>query len=140
MGSLNMCLFIGRLGRDPEVRYTQSGQAVANLSIATDNTWKDKQGNKKTKTIWVRLVAWGKQAELCGEYLSTGRQIFVETRFEEREWKDKDGNDRKTAEFTISNVQFLDSNGNKRNLQDGEGEQQSTPEEAGAKPDDDPRF
>ena len=91
MGSLNKAMIIGRLGKDPEVRYTQGGQAVASFSVATDHKWTNKNGEKQEKTEWHRIKAWGKLAELAGEYLSKGRQVYVEGRIETSEDTDKEG-------------------------------------------------
>lgn len=112
MGSLNKALVIGRLGRDPEVRYTQGGQAVANFSVATDERWKGKNGEQESRTEWHRVVAWGRQAELAGEFLSKGRQVYVEGRLQTREWEDREGQKRRTTEIVATNIQFLDKGGN----------------------------
>jgi single-strand DNA-binding protein len=108
-GSLNRVFIIGRLGRDPELRYTQSNQPVASFSVATDENWTDRQtGEKKEQTEWHRITVWGKQAELCERYLSKGRLVFIEGGLRTREWKDKDGQPRKTTEIVAQRVQFLD--------------------------------
>jgi len=104
---LNKVLLIGRLGKDPEVRYTTTGGSVATFSIATNENWTDKNGQKQERTEWHRIVAWGKLGEICGQYLSKGREAFVEGRLQTREWTDKDGNKRYTTEIVASNVQFL---------------------------------
>ena len=107
MSGLNKVMLIGRLGSDPEIRYTPDGTAVANFSIATSEEWKDKNsGEKKERTEWHRIVAWRKLGELCGEYLSKGRQIYVEGRLQTRSWE-KDGVTRYTTEIVASDVQFL---------------------------------
>ena len=138
MGSLNKVLLIGRLGGDPEVRYTQSGQAVANFTLATEERWKSKDGEKQSRVEWHRCVAWGRQAEIAGEYLGKGRQVYVEGRNQTREWEDKEGNTHRTTEVVVNNIQFLgrkdDGNNNKAN------NAQSTPEDDGVVADDDPRF
>jgi single-strand DNA-binding protein len=108
MSSLNKAMLIGRLGRDPELRYTQSGQAVCNFSMATDDSFTDKSGQKQDKTEWHNIVAWGKQAELCANYLSKGRLVYVEGSIQTRKWQDKDGHDRWTTEIKAMRVQFLD--------------------------------
>ncbi|HVE86479.1 MAG TPA: single-stranded DNA-binding protein [Myxococcales bacterium] len=110
-GGVNKVILIGNLGRDPEVRFTPSGQAVANFTIATNESWTDKQGQKQERTEWHRIVVWGKLAELCGEYLSKGRQAFVEGRLQTREWTDKEGKKNYTTEVVAQNVQFLGSRG-----------------------------
>lgn len=108
-GSLNKVLLIGRLGRDPEVRYTQSGQPMATLSLATDESYTDKAGQKIEKTEWHRIVVWGKQAEFCGNYLTKGRLIYVEGKIETRKWQDQNGQDRYSTEIKADRVAFLDS-------------------------------
>jgi single-strand DNA-binding protein len=108
MAGINKAILIGRLGSDPEVRYTPSGVAVANFSIATSEEWKDKDsGEKKERTEWHRIVAWRKLGEICGEYLSKGRQVYIEGRIQTRDWEDKDGNKRYTTEIVANDVQFL---------------------------------
>jgi len=108
MSGINKAILVGRLGSDPEVRYTPSGVAVANFNIATSEEWKDKDsGEKKERTEWHRIVAWSKLGEICGEYLSKGRQVYVEGRIQTRSWEDRDGNKRYTTEIIASDVQFL---------------------------------
>jgi len=99
MASLNKAMLIGNLGKDPEVRYLSKGQAVANFNIATSSVWKDAEGKKQEKTEWHRVVAFGKLAETCGEYLSKGKQVFIEGRIQTREWEDKNGQKRWTTEI-----------------------------------------
>lgn len=107
-GGINKVILIGNLGRDPEVRFTPSGQAVANFSIATSESWTDKNsGQKQEKTEWHRIVVWGKLAELCGEYLKKGRQCYVEGRLQTREWTDKENKKNYTTEVVANTVQFL---------------------------------
>lgn len=107
-GGINKVILIGNLGRDPEVRFTPSGQAVANFSIATSESWTDKtSGQKNEKTEWHRIVVWGKLAELCGEYLKKGRQCYVEGRLQTREWTDKENKKNYTTEVVANTVQFL---------------------------------
>lgn len=106
-GGVNKVILIGNLGRDPEVRFTPSGQAVANFTIATNDSWTDKQGQKQERTEWHRIVVWGKLAEVCGEYLSKGRQAYVEGRLQTREWTDKEGKKNYTTEIVANTVQFL---------------------------------
>ena len=109
-GSLNKVMIIGRLGRDPEVRYTQGGTAVANLRVATDENWTDrKTGEKQERTEWHTVVLWGRQAEIANEYLGKGRLVFVEGRLETRKWQDKQGQDRYSTEIRGLNFQMLDS-------------------------------
>ncbi len=110
MSGVNKVLLIGRLGRDPEVRYTPDGTAIANFSIATSEEWKDKKtGEKQERTEWHRIVAFRRLGEICGEYLSKGRQVYVEGRLQTRDWQDKDGNKRYTTEIVASQMQMLGS-------------------------------
>ncbi len=111
MGSVNKAIIIGNLGKDPEVRYTQSGQAVANFTIATNEQWTDKQGQRQEKTEWHRIVAWGKTAELCGEYLAKGRQVYLEGKLQTREWTDKENRKNYTTEIVADKVTFLGERG-----------------------------
>lgn len=106
---LNKVILIGNLGRDPEVRYTPGGLAVANFSMATSETWTNKEGEKETRTEWHRIVAWGKLGEICGEYLSKGKQIYIEGRIQTREWEDKEGNKRYTTEIIALQMLMLGS-------------------------------
>ena len=108
MSGINKAILIGRLGSDPEIRYTPSGVAVANFSIATSEEWKDKDtGDKQERTEWHRIVVWRRLAEICGEYLSKGRQVYIEGRIQTRSWEDRDGNKRYTTEIIANDVQFL---------------------------------
>lgn len=105
--SVNKVILIGRLGQNPEIRFTPSGAAVANFSVATNETWLDKAGQKQERTEWHRVVVWGKLAELCGQYLSKGRQAYIEGRMQTRQWQDKDGQTKYTTEVQAQTVQFL---------------------------------
>lgn len=105
--SVNKVILVGRLGQNPEVRYTPSGAAVANFSVATNESWTDKSGQKQERTEWHRVVVWGKLAELCSQYLSKGRQCYVEGRMQTRQWQDKDGQTKYTTEVQAQTVQFL---------------------------------
>jgi single-strand DNA-binding protein len=110
MAGINKVIVIGRLGNDPEVRYTPSGAAVAKFSVATSEEWKDKNtGEKKERTEWHRITAWGKLGEICGEYLAKGRQVYVEGRLQTSSYDDKDGVKRYSTEIVASDVQFLGS-------------------------------
>lgn len=112
---VNKVILIGRLGNDPEVRYTSNGGAVANFNMATNESWTDKQGQKQERTEWHKIVVWGKLGELCGQYLSKGRQAYVEGRLQTREWQDKEGNKRYTTEIVAQGVQFLGGPGERPN-------------------------
>ena len=108
MNDLNLCQFIGRLGRDPEIRFSGDGKAVANLSIACGSSWKDKTtGEQQKRTEWVRLVAFGKLAEIIGEYLKKGQQVYVAGRIQTRKYQDKDHHDRFVTEVVLSDMQML---------------------------------
>ena len=109
MASVNKVILIGNLGRDPELRYTASGQGVANFTLATNERWRDKDGNNQERTEWHRIVVWGKSAENCAQYLQKGRSVYVEGRLQTRDWEDKEGNKRQTTEIVALNVTFLGS-------------------------------
>ena len=109
MASVNKVILIGNLGRDPELRYTASGQGVANFTLATNERWRDKDGANQERTEWHRIVVWGKTAENCAQYLQKGRSVYVEGRLQTREWEDKEGNKRQTTEIVAQNVTFLGS-------------------------------
>jgi single-strand DNA-binding protein len=107
MASVNKAILVGHLGRDPEMRYVPSGDAVANFSIATTESWKDKQGVKQEKTEWHRISMFGKQAEIAGEYLKKGSSVYIEGRIQTRTWQDKEGNERQTTEIVADRMQML---------------------------------
>ncbi|MFP6623974.1 MAG: single-stranded DNA-binding protein [Myxococcota bacterium] len=111
MAGVNKAILIGNLGRDPELRYTQSGQAVVNFSIATSENWTDKGGERQERTEWHRVVAWGKTGELCAQYLSKGRTVYVEGRIQTREWEDREGQKRTTTEINAQTVTFIGGRG-----------------------------
>ena len=111
MASVNKVILVGNLGRDPELRYIPSGQAVANFTLATNDRWRDKEGNNQERTEWHRIVVWGKSAENCAQYLQKGRSVYIEGRLQTREWEDKDGNKRQTTETIAQVVQFLGGRG-----------------------------
>ncbi len=107
---VNKVILIGHLGRDPEVRYSPNGQAIANVNLATSDTWKDRNtGEKQERTEWHRVVFFGRLAEIAGEYLKKGMQIYVSGRLQTRKWQDKDGNDRYTTEIVAADMQMLGS-------------------------------
>ena len=110
MAGVNKVILIGRLGKEPEVRYTPSGAAVANFPIATSREWKDKNtGEKQESTEWHRIVAWERLGEICGEYLHKGSQVYIEGRLQTRSWEDQQGNKRWTTEVVALSMQMLDS-------------------------------
>jgi single-strand DNA-binding protein len=139
-GGINKVILIGNLGKDPEVRFTPSGQAVANFNIATSESWTDKTtGQKQERTEWHRIVVWGKLGELCGEYLKKGRQCYVEGRLQTREWTDKEGKKKYTTEVVANTVQFLGGGAGRPAAEGGAAYQDnksSPPDAAGAPPDD----
>src|SRR5579885_2128727 len=108
-GSVNKVILIGRVGRDPEVRYTPSGSPVATFSIATDESFKDRNGQQQQHTEWHRIVAWNKLAEICGEYLTKGKQVYIEGSIRSRQWEDQSGNKRTSYEIIARNMQMLGS-------------------------------
>lgn len=116
--SVNIAIVVGNLGRDPEVRFTQSGRAVANFSVATSESWTGQDGSPQERTEWHNIVVWGKQAESCGQYLSKGRQVFVQGRIQTRKWTDQNGQDRYTTEIVAQRVQFLGGGGGARASQE----------------------
>jgi single-strand DNA-binding protein len=107
--SVNNVILIGRLGKDPEVRYMPNGDAVANTSLATSENWKDKSGEKQEKTEWHNLIFFRRLAEIAGEYLKKGSQIYVEGKLQTRKWQDKEGNDKYTTEIIVNEMQMLSS-------------------------------
>jgi single-strand DNA-binding protein len=111
MSGVNKVILVGNLGANPEMRFTQGGQAVANLRLATTERWTDRNGQKQEATEWHRVVVWGKQAEIVGQYLTKGRQVFVEGRIRTRQWQDQGGQKRYTTEIVAQNVQMLGSRG-----------------------------
>jgi len=111
MGSVNKVILVGNLGRDAELRYTPGGAAVATLNMATTEVWNDKSGQRQEKTEWHRVVLWGKTAESLNEYLTKGKQIYVEGRLQTRQWDDKDGNKRYTTEIRGDRIVLLGGGG-----------------------------
>jgi single-strand DNA-binding protein len=105
--SVNKVILVGRLGRDPETRFTGGGQAVANFSLATDETYKDKNGERQKRTEWHKIVVWGKQAEIAQQYLKKGSLVFVEGRIQQREWQDKEGQKKISFEIVANNFRML---------------------------------
>ena len=112
MAGINKVILVGRLGRDPEVRYTPNGVPVANFSIATSEEWKDKDtGEKRERTEWHRIEAWRRLGEICGEYLHKGKQVYIEGKLQTDAWEDRDGNKRYTTKIIAQSMQMLDSAG-----------------------------
>lgn len=111
---LNKAQLIGRLGQDPEVRYTQSGDPVTTFNLATSERWKDKEGNVKESTEWHRIVAWGRLAEICGEHLTKGKLVYIEGPIKTRKWEDKNGDTRYSTEIVARTMQMLDRAGDSK--------------------------
>ena len=107
MASVNKVILVGNLGRDPEVRYLPDGTAITNISVATTDTWKDKSGEKQEKTEWHNLVFYRRLAEIAGEYLKKGSQIYVEGKLQTRKWQTKEGQDRYTTEIVVNEMTML---------------------------------
>jgi single-strand DNA-binding protein len=111
MASVNKVILVGNLGADPEVRYTPSGAAVANFSLATTDQWTNKDGGKEEKTEWHRIVAFNRLGEICGEYLHKGKQVYIEGKIQTRSWEDKEGIKRYTTEIVALGMQMLGTKG-----------------------------
>lgn len=130
-GSVNKVILVGRLGKDPEMRFTPTGKAVTNFTMATSEIWNDQSGEKQERTEWHRIVTWGKLAENCAKLLSKGKQVYVEGRLQTRQWDDKDGNKKYTTEIIANNMQILspmDSSGTRS--QDASGDPGFNPDES----------
>lgn len=109
--SVNKVILVGRLGKDPDLRHTQGGKAVASFSLATTERWKDSNGDKQEATTWHNIVAWGRQAETLAEYLDKGQEVYIEGRISNRSYQDKDDNKRYISEVVVQNFQFVGSRG-----------------------------
>ncbi len=126
--AVNKVILVGRLGQDPELKSTPSGASVANFSVATNESWVDKSGQKQERTEWHRVVVWGKIAEICSKYLSKGRQVYIEGSLQTRSWDDQSGQKRYTTEVRAQTVQFLGGRTNEvGNEYAGAGDQQMAP-------------
>lgn len=121
MRGVNKVILIGNLGRDPEIRYTTGGRAVANFSVATTDSYTTKDGEKQETTEWHRIVAWGKLAEICGEYLTKGKMVYIEGSLQTRSWEDKEGNTRRTTEIVARNMEILSPAGTRAEQPSREG-------------------
>ena len=120
MRGVNKVILVGNLGADPDVRYTSTGSAVVNFRIATSENWTNKEGGKETRTEWHRIVAFGKLAEICAEYLNKGKQVYIEGRLQSRSWEDKEGNKKWTTEIVANNVVMLGGVGDQARETGGE--------------------
>ena len=127
MAGVNKVLLVGNLGKDVELRYTPSGTAVATFSLATSENYKDRDGNRQTKTEWHNIVAWRNVAEICGKYLKKGSQVYVEGKLQTRNYDDRDGNKRYITEIVIEKMQMLGSNNDQGGQQGGGQQQRSQP-------------
>jgi single-strand DNA-binding protein len=130
-GSINKVILIGRLGKDPEVKYTPSGTPVAKFSLATDEVYKDRNGEQQKHTEWHNIVAWSKLAEICGEYLTKGKQVYIEGTIRSRQWEDKEKNKRTSYEIIARQMQMLGSKGDSTG-RDAGGIRSSSPGESSA--------
>jgi single-strand DNA-binding protein len=138
MASVNKVILLGNLGRDPETRYTTGGDAVTNLNIATSEQWKDKSGEKQERTEWHRVVLFGRQAEVAGEFLKKGRSVYIEGRLQTRKYTDKDGVEKYSTEIVADRMQLLgsgrDSSGGDAEFSSGGGGARREPSAAAASP------
>lgn len=138
MASVNKAILVGNLGRDPETRYLPDGGAIANISVATTDTWKDKtSGERKEQTEWHRVVFFGRLAEIAGEYLKKGSQVYIEGRIRTRKWQDKEGQDRYTTEIVAETMKMLGSRpgmGDAANRSEAPAEPQGEPKAQAKKP------
>ena len=107
MAGVNKVIIVGNVGRDPEVRFTKAGTAVATFSVATSERFKDRDGQQQERTEWHRVVAWAQLADICGKYLRKGKQVYIEGRLQTRDWEDKDGHKRYTTEVIANQMQML---------------------------------
>ena len=128
MSGVNKVIVLGRLGADPEVKNVSPTQTVARLSVATSETWNDREGQKQERTEWHRVVVWGKLAELCGKYLTKGRQVYVEGRLQTRSWEDQQGQKKYTTEIVANTVQFIGGPSESRETQASSNDHQFGPE------------
>ncbi len=146
MASLNKVMLIGNLGKDPEVRYTSSGTAVASFSLATSERFKNRNGEWEERTEWHNVTLWGRLAEIAGEYLAKGKTVYVEGRLQTRKWQDRDGRDRYTTEIVADKMQMLGGRGDGSGRQGGRVSEEPEPgapqgyEEPAFNPDDDIPF
>ena len=138
MASVNKVILIGNLGRDPELRFTKDGRPVTNFTLATNERWRDKQGNSQERTEWHRIVVWDKQAENCAQYLQKGRSAYIEGRIQTRDWEDKDGNKRQTTEVVALQVTFLGGRGDGAGRSGGDSPPPPEPSDSPAGGDDIP--
>ena len=127
MASVNKVIRVGNLGKDPEVRYAPSGDAIANVTLATTENWKDKNGEKQEKTEWHRVSFFGKTAEVVGQYLKKGSQVYVEGRIQTRKWTDKEGQERYTTEIVADKMQMLGGRSGSASMDSGDSAESRRP-------------
>lgn len=127
MASVNKVILIGNIGKDPEVRYMPSGDAMVNLTLATTDNWKDKNGEKQERTEWHRVAIFGKLAEIAGEYLKKGSQVYFEGSLKTRKWTNKEGQDQYTTEVIADKMQMLGGRGGSASMDSGSGQSESRP-------------
>jgi single-strand DNA-binding protein len=137
---VNKVILIGNLGADPEVRYTPSGTKVTSFRIATTEKWKDKDGNKQERTEWHQVVTYAKLADVCGEYLAKGKQVFIEGRIQTRSWEDRDGQKRYATEIIASEMKMLGGRGGGNKAAETGAGKGGPGEPSGPAPDDDIPF
>ncbi len=133
-GSVNKVILIGRLGKDPEVKYTPSGAPVAKFSLATDEVFKDRSGEQQKRTEWHNIVAWNKLAEICGEYLTKGKQIYIEGSIRSRQWEDQAGNKRTSYEIVAREMKMLGSKADSERAVAAAAERPASPSPAPSEP------
>ncbi len=133
-GSVNKVILIGRLGKDPEVKYTPSGAPVAKFSLATDEVFKDRSGEQQRRTEWHNIVAWNKLAEICGEYLTKGKQVYIEGSIRSRQWEDQAGNKRTSYEIVAREMKMLGSKADSERAAAAAAERPASPSPAPAEP------
>ncbi len=136
-GTVNKVILIGRLGQDPELKYTPSGAAVTNFSVATNSVWKDSDGNRKEQTEWHRVVMWRRLAEVAGEYLKKGSRVYIEGSLRTRSWDDKDGNKRYMTEIMVDTFTMLDNKGDSGGAAQGPAPAPAVEESSESAPEDD---
>jgi single-strand DNA-binding protein len=127
-GSVHKVILVGRLGKDPEIKYTPSGAPVANFSLATDEVFKDRSGEQQRRTEWHRIVAWNRLAEICGQYLTKGKQVYIEGSIRSREWEDPSGNKRTAYEIVAREMKMLGSRADTERAAAAAGELDSAPD------------
>jgi single-strand DNA-binding protein len=142
MSGVNKVILVGNLGSDPQIRYTPNGTAVANFSIATTERFTNKNGEKESRTEWHRIVAWGRLAEICNEYLKKGKQVYVEGRIQSRQWEDKDGTKRTSFEIIANSMVMLGRAGDAGDAapQEFQADEEATQEAPAGKQEDDLPF